>query len=121
MLAVWTLTTGLCPVPEHAPEAMTTQSHAADHHTQGAHSPQHDADVCCQVLGHAYAVAPSLAGKSAAKAVAAPILIAAAQVDLSSPPSRAGMQLIPVSTGPPRVLYQRFTTFWSHAPPAEHA
>ena len=106
----------MCPLPDGSEDS--SPSTAAFEHQDAATAPNHhDPDTCCQLLGDASAIAQALAAFSAVKAALpsfpAVLLVATLLAGAAGPV----IKLIPVSNGPPRKLYQRFLTFWSHAPP----
>jgi hypothetical protein len=107
--------TGTVHAHEDAP-ALRGQVH--EHGQQTSHP---ESDLCCALLSDVHAIAQPLA-TPAAKAWPAPSLVAAImEVAARAPEAGPAARLIPLSIGPPRNLYQRFATFWSHAPPADLA
>lgn len=106
----------LCPVPDLIDDSSPSQKVSGEQYAGDAPG-QHDPDTCCQLLDDANAIAQPLAIDAVVKA-ALPSVPAALLVTVSLA-AAAGpvIKLIPVSNGPPQRRYQRFMTFWSHAPP----
>jgi hypothetical protein len=125
LLAVtaWTLSGFVCPMPDHGMGAVQAHDHAltsGGHVHQHGKSPRHTVgDLCCELLGHASAIAQPVSTRTPEKAPA--LLFAAAVVAVPSltPEIDPTRRPIPPSNGPPRSPSQRFATFWSHAPPAD--
>jgi hypothetical protein len=124
-LAAWTLSAFACPMPDYGTDAVhahedapALRGHVREHGQQTSHP---DSDLCCALLSDVHAIAQPLA-TTAAKAAPAPSVVAAI-VEVAGRAADAGpaARLTPLSNGPPRNLYQRFATFWSHAPPADLA
>ena len=106
----------VCPLPDGGEDSSPSTA-ALEHHDAANGRNHHDPDTCCQLLGDASAIAQPLALSSAVKAALpsfpAVLLVATLLAGAAGPV----IKLIPVSNGPPRKRYQRFMTFWSHAPP----
>lgn len=122
-----------CPVPDEMPDRAANvsgtvvasahepgapaNSHGSEH-ANGSEQ-RHDEDTCCQILSHSHAIIGAIALSSEAKAA---VLSFAPAIVLTTPLAAAAgpvVKLTPFSNGPPRSFYQRFATFWSHAPPTE--
>jgi len=114
-VAAWFISRLVCPVPD---EAANTSSTVASERNEATTSKHDDSDLCCQLLGNAHAIAEPLVLFAAVKMV--PLLLLGFVVTLLlAAATDPVFKLIPVANSPPRSRYQRFTTFWPHAPPAD--
>ena len=125
LLAVtaWTLSGFVCPMPDHGMGAVQAHDYASTlggHvHRHGKSPSQPEPDLCCELVCITHAIAQPIATPTPEKAPA--LSFAAANEALASlvPEADPSGRLIPLSNGPPQNFYQRFATFWSHAPPAD--
>lgn len=115
----------VCPIPDaevSSSAAVAGYQHGLPVHVESPAAEHRDSDLCCQLLSDSTAMAVPLALVSAAKFIAPLLLIAIVTMGLLAAFAADPLvKLTPTSNGPPRRRYQRFATFWSHAPPAEHA
>jgi hypothetical protein len=113
----------VCPVPDVeavGSQAIGAHQHGLTVHVQSPAADDHDLDSCCQLLSDSNAMAAPVILVSGAKAMAPFVLVAIVATVLFATFAPAPLvKLPPVANGPPRRRYQRFATFWSHAPPAE--
>lgn len=123
-LAAWTLSGFICPMPVHGMDIAhahaAVETHKGASHEHGAPQGGSHTDLCCELLADSTAVAQSLAIPSVEKMPVGPfVAVASDAIDLSQS-AISPTTILPRTNGPPRIFYQRFATFWSHAPPARH-
>jgi hypothetical protein len=118
-LAAWTSGAFSCPLPDD--DADTAPSRPAHSHADGQPLPHPDSDECCRVLSQTHAIVQGLTTPSFKTTAPSFLVLIAAAVPLLATSADPVAKLTPVSHGPPRSGYLRFATFWSHAPPTDHA
>lgn len=120
-IAFWMARTLVCPVPDldtDDPPSVETHQPAAPEHNENSAPAQHEADLCCQLLKDTSTIAKPTAWLPSLKAQLSLLPLALLLLTLSLPaPAGRRVKLVPFSNGPPRSPYQRFATFWAHAPP----
>jgi hypothetical protein len=124
-LIAWTLSSFACPMPDHGKDfanphgtALAAGNHTHHHaHASNRSSP----DLCCQLLSDSHAIVKDIVAPTAPKAPTSSNYLASAQTVPLGDTADQQAQVTPRSDGPPQNLYQRFATFWAHAPPADHS
>lgn len=115
----------VCPVPDTDTERSSTTAgyqQGVSVHDHGLAAEHPDSDQCCQLLSDSNSMAVPAALIPPAGDLAPVVLIAIVAMGLLAAWGADPLiKFTPHSNGPPRTRYRRFATFWSHAPPAQHA
>ena len=114
-MGAWVMTMLFCPLA--AAVANPSTDYGIHHLYQDVASLELGFDSCCQLLGHTNTVTTSFTGVKAAivpsptsSAIGTPASVFAVSRDRM-------LRSTLSSDNPPPIKYQRFATFWSHAPP----
>lgn len=125
VIAACVLRWWVCPVPDTDVQSSQTTAgyqQGISGHAHRLAAEHRDSDLCCQLLSDSNAIAVPSALIPPASYLAPMVLIAIVAMGLLAAFAADPLvKLIPTSNGPPRSRYRRFATFWSHAPPAQHA
>ncbi|MGH8264373.1 MAG: hypothetical protein ACRET4_12895 [Steroidobacteraceae bacterium] len=124
-LSAWIFSGFICPMAEHGMDANRSHDDVSmargQVHEHGNSPKRPSPGLCCDLLNGLHAIAQPVATVAPDKVSVPSLAAGSAPAPISIADAAPIYRPLPHSNGPPRNLYQRFATFWSHAPPADHA